>query len=107
MSLENSEKLKYETYISIYKMKQELHSPTLESVKMVGDLAEKYSGEFGKYQLWKKLPRKMMYQTFTQILTYLEQCGKLVYDKEEKIVWIWNPELIRKYLARPDLAWKS
>ncbi len=73
-----------------------LHSPTLESVLMVEETIEKYSGELGKYQLWQKLPRKMMYQTFMVILDYLEKSNKIVIDNEGKIVWIWNPEFIRE-----------
>ena len=73
-----------------------LHSPTLESVLMVEETIEKYSGELGKYQLWRKLPRKMMYQTFLVILDYLEKSNKIIIDREGKIVWIWNPKFIRK-----------
>ena len=73
-----------------------LHSPTLESVIMVEETIEEYSGECGRYQLWKKLPKKMMYQTFQVILDYLEQSNKIVMDRDEKIVWIWNPRLARK-----------
>ncbi len=72
-----------------------LHSPTLESVLMVERIIEKYSGKFGKYQLWQKLPRKMMYQTFSVILDYLEKSNKIIVDNEGKIVWIWDPEFIR------------
>jgi hypothetical protein len=77
-------------------VKQQLHSPTLESVLMVEKTIEKYSQECGKYQLWKKLPKKMMYQTFLVILNYLKESGKIVIDKEGCIVWIWNPKLIKK-----------
>jgi len=73
-----------------------LHSPTLESVLMVEKTIEKYSQECGKYQLWKKLPKKMMYQTFLIILDYLEKSGKIVIDKDGCIIWIWNPKLIRR-----------
>lgn len=92
------EKFKYSCYINIYKMKEQklLHSPTLESVLMVEGLIEKYSGEFGKYQLWKKLPRKMMYQTFQVILNYLVQSNKIVISGDGAVTWIWNPGLIRK-----------
>ena len=55
-----------------------LHSPTLESVIMVERTIQKYSQECGKYQLWKKLPKKMMYQTFQVILNYLEDSGKIM-----------------------------
>ena len=73
-----------------------MHSPTLESVIMVERVIEKYSGDLGKYQTWKKLPRKMMYQTFSVILDYLEKSNKIIIDKDEKIVWIWNPQLIKQ-----------
>ena len=73
-----------------------IHSPTLESIIMVEETIEKNSGNLGKYQLWQKLPRKMMYQTFLVILDYLEKSGKIIIDKEGKIIWVWNPKLIRR-----------
>lgn len=79
-----------------------LHSPTLESVLMVEKTIEKYSQECGRYQLWKKLPRKMMYQTFQVILDYLEQSGKIIIDKEGCIMWIFNPQRIKR-LIKEDL----
>ncbi len=77
-----------------------LHSPTLESVIMVEKTIRKYSQEYGKYQLWKKLPRKMMYQTFQVILDYLEESGKIIIDKDGCIIWVWNPEGIRKLISK-------
>jgi len=76
-----------------------MHSPTLESVIMVEKTIEKYSQECGKYQLWKKLPKKMMYQTFQTILDYLEESGKIMIDKDGCIIWTHNPSRIRKTLA--------
>lgn len=73
-----------------------LHSPTLESVIMVEKTIQKYSQECGKYQLWKKLPKKMMYQTFQTILNYLEESGKIIIDKDGCIIWTWNPGRIRR-----------
>lgn len=78
------------------KNKTILHSPTLESVLMVEKTISKYSQECGKYQLWKKLPRKMMYQTFLVILDYLEESGKIFIDKDGCVLWTWDPEGIRK-----------
>ena len=80
-----------------------LHSPTLESVLMVEKTIEKYSQECGRYQLWKKLPRKMMYQTFQVILDYLEQSGKILIDKEGCIMWVFNPKRIKR-LIKEDLV---
>ena len=77
-----------------------LHSPTLESVFMVEKTIQKFSQECGKYQLWKKLPKKMMYQTFQIILDYLENSGKIMIDKEGIIIWTYNPERMRKLLSQ-------
>ena len=76
-----------------------LHSPTLESVLMVEKTIQKYSQECGKYQLWNKLPKKMMYQTFQIILDYLEESGKIMIDKDGCVIWTYNPQMIRKILS--------
>ena len=75
-----------------------LHSPTLESVIMVEITIQKYTQECGKYQLWRKLPRKMMYQTFQIIIDYLEKSGKILIDKDGCIIWVYNPERIRRLI---------
>ncbi|HLC47083.1 MAG TPA: hypothetical protein VJI75_05105 [Candidatus Nanoarchaeia archaeon] len=76
-----------------------LHSPTLETVLMVEKSIKRYSGECGRYQLWKKLPRKMMYQTFQTVLDYLSESGKILIDKDGCIIWIYNPERIKQLAA--------
>ncbi len=77
-----------------------LHSPTLESVIMVEKTIQKYSQEYGKYQLWKKLPKKMMYQTFQVILNYLKESGKIIIDKDRCIIWTYDPEGIKKLISK-------
>ena len=91
-------------YIQLYNMSEAtiLHSPTLESVFMVEETIQKHSQECGKYQLWKKLPKKMMYQTFQVILDYLEQSGKIIIDKEGCVIWTFNPARIKR-LIKEDL----
>ena len=79
-----------------------LHSPTLESVFMVEGTIQKHSQKCGKYQLWKKLPKKMMYQTFQVILGYLEESGKIIIDKDGCIIWTFNPARIKR-LIKEDL----
>ena len=89
------------SYIYPYKMKQRkiIHSPTLESVRMVEETIKKHTQEFGKYQLWKRLPKKMMYQTFQVIIDYLEESGKIMIDPRDGIVfWTWNPERIERLI---------
>jgi hypothetical protein len=71
---------------------------------MVEEFIREHDGEFKKRQLWESLPRKMMYQTFCIIIDYLLYSGKISIDSEGKIGWIYYPELVRKYLNRPELS---
>ncbi len=87
-------------YIYLYNMKTRLHYPTLGSILMVEKTIKKYSQEFGRYQLWKKLPKKMMYQTFQIILEYLQDSGKILIDKDGCIIWTYNPQRIIKLLGK-------
>ncbi len=80
-----------------------LHYPQLDTVLMVEGFIKKHSGEFRKKQLWQNLPRGVMYQTFCVILDYLLDSNKIAVDKEGKIAWVWNPELVRKYLKKLEL----
>jgi len=78
-------------------------SPTLDTVLMVERAIEEYSGEFNRTKLWKRLPRKVMWQTFLVILDYLESINKIAFDKEGKIAYIWNPELAKRLRARKEV----
>ncbi len=75
-----------------------LHYPRLDTVLMVEKFIKKTSGEYTKTNLWKNLPKKMMYQTFDLIIDYLENSGKIASDKESKLAWIYNPRLVKKFL---------
>ena len=86
---------------------QLIRFPRLDTVLMVERFIKEHSGEFKKRRLWESLPKKMMYQTFCTTVDYLLESGKIAVDKERKIAWIYNPALVRKYLARKDLSWSS
>lgn len=86
------------------KMGRILHYPRLDTVLMVEKYIKKTSGMYTKTQLWRRLPKKVMYQTFSLILEYLIGSNKIAIDREGKIGWIWNPELVKKYLSRTDLS---
>lgn len=90
--------------IQTFNHKSILRYPRLDSILMVEKAIEEFGGE-KKKAIWKKLPKKMMYQTFSVIVDYLLYSGKIGIDRENKLCWIYNPELTRKYLARPDLDW--
>lgn len=78
------------------KTQQHLHYPRLDTVLMVEDAIRDAKEYPSKRQLWLSLKKKVMYQTFNVIISYLEESGKII-QKNGKIIWIWNPELVRKY----------
>ena len=78
-------------------------SPTLSTVLMVEKFIEETSGEFNKTELWKRLPRKVMWQTYLIILDYLQSINKIGWDKNETLAYIWNPKLARILAKRPEI----
>ena len=80
-----------------------IRSPTLGTVLMVEKTIEKYSGEYTRTQLWKNLPKKVMWQTFLVILDYLESTNRIAFDREGHIAYIWNPELVKRLSRRKEI----
>ncbi len=80
-----------------------VRSPTLDTVLMVERAIEEYSGEYNRTELWKSLPRKVMWQTFLVILDYLESINKIAFDREGKIAYIWNPALAKRLIRRKEV----
>jgi len=78
-------------------------SPTLDTVLMVEKTIEKYSGEFNRTELWKKLPRKVMWQTYLIILDYLENINKIGFDRNGTIAYLWNPKLLKILSKRKEI----
>ena len=83
--------------------RKQSRSPTLGTVLMVEKTIEDYSGEFTRTELWKKLPKKVMWQTYLVILNYLQDINKIAIDKEGKIGYIWNPNLAKKLASRKEI----
>ena len=73
--------------------KKIIHYPRLDNVLMVERVIYENSGAFSKKQLWDKLPRKMMYQTFSAIIDYLIYSGKIFIDSMGKIIWVSGMQL--------------
>jgi hypothetical protein len=80
-----------------------VHSPQLDTILMVESFIKEHSGEYKKRALWEKMPRKIMYQTFSTIIIYLQDSGKIATDADKKICWIYNPELIQRFLKNANL----
>lgn len=75
-------------------------SPRLETVMMVEKFIKENSGEYKKTDLFQKLPKKMMWGTFSVILQYLWDNNKIGIDNEGYVAYIWNPELAKKFINR-------
>ena len=82
-------------------------NPRLETILMVEKFIKDNSGEYKKTELFKNLPKKVMWQTFQVIMEYLENMLRIAYDNEGYVVYIWNPGFAAKYKDRPDLTWKG
>ena len=72
---------------------------------MVEKAIKGFDGEFTKTQLWRHLPKKMMYQTYCVVIDYLVEHHRVSIDAEGKLGWVYYPEMAREYFARKDLAW--
>ena len=77
--------------------------PNLQTVFMVEKFIEENNGEFKKTELFEKLPKKMMWQTFQIIMNYLQDIKKILLEKDGRIVYIWNPEFAAKIKYRPEI----
>jgi len=78
-------------------------APRLDTVLMVEEFIEEHSGEYNQIELFRGLPKKMVWRTFKIILVYLENLNKIVVNKDGTITWIWNPKLVEKYLNNKNL----
>ncbi|MEK6881779.1 MAG: hypothetical protein AABY22_19330 [Nanoarchaeota archaeon] len=77
-----------------------VRNPRLETIIMVEEFIKKNSGEYKKTELFNNLPKKVMWGTFNVILKYLSDNNKIGMDKNGYILYIWNPELARKFINR-------
>ncbi len=73
--------------------------PRLDTVLMVEKALYKHKSDKTIFQIWKSLPRKVMWRTFLTVLDYLEYSGKIHIEKDRTITWLWNPKL-SWYVAR-------
>jgi hypothetical protein len=92
-------------YMHAFAKRSILRYPRLDTILMVEKAIANAKEYPTKTELWRSLPKGIMYQTFCTILDYLQESNK-IFIREGRIIWIWNPEGVRKYLSKPHLAWK-
>jgi len=68
-----------------------MNNPTLQTIRIIEDVIMRNSGVYSKYQVWQMLPKKMMYQTYQEVIAYLSW-AKRIEHREGKIHWIFEGE---------------
>lgn len=68
--------------------------PRLDTVVMIEDSIRKAKGDLTVRQVWQRLPKKVMWQTYLTALDYLEFGGKIHIEEDRRIAWIWSPNEI-------------
>ena len=71
-------------------MKSILHYPTLKTVLEVEKILKNAELVLTKEEIKRRLPMKIMHQTLSLILNYLEERG-MVLQGNKGILWIYNP----------------
>lgn len=77
--------------IQVFK-KEVTRFPRLDTVLMIEEQAKKARGDLTVRQVWKALPKKVMWQTYLATLDYLEYSGKIHIDAQKHVIWIWDPK---------------
>ncbi len=75
-------------------------NPRLDTIVMVEKFIKENSGDYKKTELFQKLPKKMMWGTFNVVLQYLWDNNKIGIDRTGYVVYIWNPELAKRFINR-------
>jgi len=89
--------------MQLLKRNSNARSPTLQTVLMVEKFIDENSGEYKKTELFRKLPRKVMWQTFQVIIKYLKETYRIVIEKDGVVTYIWNPKFYEKIKNRPEI----
>lgn len=72
-------------------------SPRLETILMIESMLYLHRSDKTITQIWRLLPKKVMWTTFTTVLKYLEHSGKIYVEKDKTITWLWDPKGVEKF----------
>ncbi len=79
---------------------------TKHMVSVIEDFIKENSGEYKRKSIWSNFSGIMTLKEFNKVIDELHESGKIAIDKEDKVGWIWNPKLAKKYRNRADLAYR-
>lgn len=72
-------------------------SPRLDTILMVEKMLYRYKSDKTITQIWRLLPKKVMWTTFITILDYLEYSGKIHLENDKTVTWLWNPKALAEW----------
>ncbi len=76
-----------------------LHYPRLDTVLMIEDAIKNAKDYPKRTELWKRLPKKVMYQTYKIVIDYLIESRKVMLTKDDKLVWVFaNNKKLKKLI---------
>ena len=64
------------------------HWPNLQTLLMIESAIKTADIPPKRTELWKSLPRRPMYQTFKRAIDYLDASGKIMIDRNDRVVWV-------------------
>jgi hypothetical protein len=64
------------------------HWPTLQTLLMIEKGIKEAETPPRRTELWKSLPKRPMYQTFKKAIEYLDASGKIMIDRNDRVVWV-------------------
>ncbi len=76
--------------------KKVLRYPRLDTVLMIEESLQKMKGDLKLREIWKSIPKKVMWQTFLTTIDYLEYSGKIHTTEDKHVVWVWDPKKIEE-----------
>lgn len=80
---------------------EKTHYPQLNTILMIENAVKQYNGKYTITQLWRKLEKGVMYQTYKTAIDYLIVSRKIII-KNRKLIWIFNPDLMDKLIAKSE-----
>ena len=86
---------------------QVIHRPRLDTVIMVEDTIKSMDYYPTKNQLWRALPKMVMWQTFNVILDYLVSSNKIIITKDKKITWVAIDNKKLRKLFETSVDWRG
>lgn len=82
--------------LTVSKRRNTDRSPRLDTILMIEKAIYRDRSDKTITQIWRRLPKKVMWATFKTVLEYLVYSGKIYIDKDKTVSWLWDPKGIEK-----------